>query len=146
MGYTNYWKVDVTAKEGRYKKALQDIRKVIKEHRDILANGLGDKGTSPKTRGEVAFNGIEDQSHETFFLPSSVKKFDFDFNDGQSFDFCKTAFKEYDKVVVACLCILKFHLGSSIDISSDGDAEDLAEGVEIASKVLGVTLLNPFNK
>lgn len=144
MGYTNYWRIKCGVKESTYKNALKDIRKIIKENSSILANGMGDSGSYPKIKGEISFNGIEDQSHETFHLPNTINKFDFRFGETCSFDFCKTAQKNYDKIVVACLCVLKYHLGHLIEISSDGDKDDLSDGIEIASKTLGVILLNQF--
>lgn len=146
MGYSHYWRLKSDARQSSYKEALADIRKIIKDNISILANGMGDKDSLPKTQKEISFNGIEDESHETFFLPTSLLKFDYGRDDGWSFDFCKTAQKEYDKIVVACLCILKFHLKDKIQIESDGDQEDLREGIELASKYLNAILLNPFNK
>ena len=144
MGYTHYWEIQSVANESKYKRALSDIRKLVRENIDILANDMGDKGSKPILRGCVSFNGIEKQSHETFYLPNSVQKFDFERLHYKSFDFCKTNQKTYDFIVVACLCILKHYLSRTIEIRSDGDKDELKEGINLASSFLGVTLLNQF--
>lgn len=144
MGYTHYWELKSTASNTKYRKALSDIRKLVKENVSILANGMGDINSKPQLKGLISFNGIEEEGHETFYLPNSVDKFDFERHDGKSFDFCKTNQKRYDPVVVACLCVLKYHLGQSITIRSDGDLKDLQEGIDLASKILGVILMNQF--
>lgn len=127
MGYTHYWnKKEVD--ENEYTAAIKDIAKIVNSKKNILADGTGDKGTKPTTTGEISFNGIDDKSYETFFLPKTAAEM-------KSFDFCKTARKPYDIVVTACLCRLGEVKG--ISVSSDGNASDWTAGVELASKVLG---------
>lgn len=127
MGYTHYWnKKEVD--ENEYTAAIKDIAKIVNSKKNILADGTGDKGTKPTTTGEISFNGIDDKSHETFFLPKTAAEM-------KSFDFCKTARKPYDIVVTACLCRLGEVKG--ISVSSDGSASDWTAGVALASKVLG---------
>jgi hypothetical protein len=48
--------------------------------------------------------------------------------------FCKTAYKPYDKVVVACLCYLAD--AGVLTASSDGGPEDWTDGLELARSAL----------
>ena len=122
-GYTQYYSF-MTVHKPSYKNALADIKKMVMASK-ILADGAGEEGTKPETKKGITFNGIGDDSYETFSLPATPKK-------GYS-DFCKTNRKPYDKYVSACMLILKAHLGDSIQASSDGDFEN------------GKTLFKKFN-
>jgi len=129
MGYTHYFYNNGKTDQKKYDLVLKDIRKIIKANSEILANGMGDIGTKPTTTTRIAFNGIDGDSHETFLLPNEVSKL-------RDFDFCKTAAKPYDKVVVACLAVL--HTADiGFSCSSDGSREECAEGVELAETILG---------
>lgn len=148
MGYTHYWKKVGAIDEKRYKLALSKIRKLIELHKDNIPAGntaggyysdclnerLGDcGGDNPVSKADyiddICINGLGDMSHETFFLP--VNGFDL-----EEFQFCKTARKPYDVIVVACLVILKHYLGNSFKFSSDGDDLELEEGFNLARTVL----------
>ena len=100
-----------------------------------LSDGTGDRGTKPVTTGGITFNGFVDDAHETFSLPAKA-------NQMSDFEFCKTAQKPYDVVVVASLARLSEVAG--ITVSSDGSAEDWEHGVKLASKVLGRPVANPL--
>ena len=140
MGYTHYWKPKTkTCSENLYLTALEDIRKIVKSKITILANGFGESNTEPELEKGVRFNGIEDDSHETFSLPENFKKFD-------DFNFCKTARKDYDVVVVACLTVLHNYLGDKIKISSDGDREELEDGKNLAASILNKNFLNIYDE
>ncbi len=133
MGYTHYWEKRGDVNEESYAAALKDIAKIVISEKAILANGSGDKGSKPKVSGGITFNGIGDESHETFALPPKAKML--------ASDFCKTNQKPYDVVVVAALSRLAEVEG--IKIGSDGDAEEWKAGVALASKVLGRKVANP---
>ena len=137
MGYTQYWNTIKRTNESGYKKALIEIRKVLELKKDILAgsDGTGD----PDFKTDIYINGKHDDSHETFFLPDTLKQI-------KKSDFCKTNRKPYDVVVVACLAILKKHLGKDLLLCTDGTAKDWEEGCNLASKVLQKNIRNPFEK
>lgn len=80
---------------------------------------------------EIRFNGVWDLGHETFYL--STKRSDF--------EFCKTARKPYDTVVVAILCLLHHH--TEIEVSSDGEPSDWERGLEFARLVEPTCQLPP---
>ncbi len=101
-----------------------------------------------------------DCSHETFSLPLSIEKQDWQkpigkishydvngnpvYNDpeevGLYFEFCKTAYKPYDLAVIICLIIAKRYLGDNIFISSDGTIDQWRDGMMICQKILGYGL------
>ncbi len=141
MGYTHYWsfkapKRGTTAKVAKaYAKAILQCQTVIRAY--SVANG-GIAGfaahTKPGTYGGLDINGSREDGHENFLLREHFKQ-----NDLQNF--CKTAAKPYDILVVACLCILKHNLGDNIDVASDGDSTDWLAGLELARRVLKLKAL-----
>lgn len=137
MGYTHYFRIEKPLAKKEFKLLVADARKLIKagaKRGILLADGHGLIGTSPSiTVDAIIFNGMdysekggEDGSHETLYLPQKA----------EGFNFCKTARKEYDLVVVAVLIALKKHFPST-EISSDGDSDDWKEGVRFCQEVLG---------
>jgi len=120
MGYTHYW--DTAAK-----KPTDENVKIMREALAAMMK------LSPNTieinwdkSGSIGFNGIGDNAHETMVI---------DFTGDGAWNFCKTARKPYDKIVVACLILMK-----ELDIiekwSSDGDEDDFVEGKEFLKKVI----------
>ena len=117
MGYSHYWKIeeDMTVQEFKH---LQSIAAKIAEASDAPV------GLSINTHPlypSITVEGMASDAHETFYLtPKAVK-----------FEFCKTARKPYDEVVVGildyadALGLLKF--------TSDGNPDDLAAGERLAS-------------
>lgn len=116
MGYTHYWNHDGFSDEA-WEKFLSDAKEIFARNKDILANMFGEKGTRPEiTNTRIAFNGIEDQSHETCQI---TKK-------GIKFDFCKTALKDYDPVVVEILKAARKH-NPTMCLRSDGGENIFSE-------------------
>lgn len=146
MGYTHYWSLRKPFKgktqivERAYQKALKDCQRAIKAYYSI--NG-GLSGYSAHTAvgqyGGLYVNGKGDEMHEPFSLREH-------YSQNENFNFCKTAQKPYDTVVVACLTILKHYLKDQIVVSSDGDKDDWKRGVNLASLVLKKRLVNPLRK
>jgi len=147
MGYTHYFtfkaasRSQATAIENKYQRAIEDCQRVIKRY---YAENGGLSGYSAHTKigqyGGINVNGKGDDGHETFVLREH-------FNENlanEGFNFCKTAQKPYDLVVVACLAILKHRLGDCVRVSSDGSAKDWTDGVNYARKVTGLAVKNPI--
>lgn len=135
MGYTHYWGFKKPAKntaektEVLYKKTILECQKVIKYY--YKENG-GISGYSAHTKlgqyGGINFNGKGELGHETFTLREHYNQ--------NEWDFCKTAQKPYDIVVVACLAILSYRMGHLIDVESEGYGSDHIDGIKLAEKVL----------
>jgi len=117
MGYTRYYRVEGKIDSEKFKDYSKDCKIICKEITDRLKSGIagwdGD-GDPEFTDEEIAFNGIGDNSHETFRLGTESK----------GFNFTKTARKPYDKHVLACLIVAKEYFGDNIKVSSDGDNND----------------------
>jgi hypothetical protein len=151
MGYTHYWtQPDLTADQmldiGRQVKTI--IKKAATmtapyadysawpkvEDRTLQITICGGDGTGKPqiTLDDITLNGQgPDMDHETFFISRGGHR-----------EFCKTARKPYDVVVVACLTFLAADYG--FEVSSDGDVEDWEAGVELAEKALGRPFANPL--
>lgn len=153
MGYTHYWTQTRNFTPAEWIVVVDDIRAILTYAQHdcgiALANGNGDGGTSPEFGESISFNGVGDDSHETMLINRRVPKAKYDGDRNPSWDFCKTAQKPYDAVVVACLCYLTTvtrredpasHepiIGTEVfTASSDGDASDFLVGLDLARKAL----------
>lgn len=132
MGYTHYWSRNRKLSAEEMGDICSVVRKIIAEADCDIVNGHGEEDTKPKlTKEMISFNGREENGHETFLIHPDPGS-----------DFCKTAYKPYDKVVVACLTLMAAKYDWSV--SSDGDAPDWEEGVELLEKVTGQQFANPL--
>jgi hypothetical protein len=149
MGYTHYWTFKPIPKgkakqvEAKYQRAIKECSTVVRSY--SKANGGLSGFTAhckPGLYGGLQVNGSKDEGHEEFSLREHYNQNFEKCNprmlecSENSFHFCKTARKPYDKVVVACLLILKRHLGDLIEVSSDGDCCDWWSGQIIADLTL----------
>lgn len=128
VGYTNYWVV----KEGNSEfdqDTLNSVNKIIAEAKNQgIALDAEDEGSVPVVSDEIIwFNGVGDESHETFVI---------DLN-RTGWNFCKTQGKPYNAVVVALMILLE-ERGYLTDIGSDGGKKDdeWAAGVALHEKAL----------
>ena len=113
MGYTHYIRNKPSFSESQWVDFCGDARKLFAKHEGILAGAHGVLGTSPTITSEaIRFNGIGEDSHET----GCVRKGYADF------EYCKTARKPYDKVVVAFYKLIRKYLPTT-ELSSDGGDE-----------------------
>jgi hypothetical protein len=152
MGYTHYFKfkipkgIKIATLEAAYKKAVLDCAKVVVAYnaecvysKERLSGYTAH--TKPGSYGGIKINGKQDLADEDFVLREH-------FTENMSEDFwgfCKTARKPYDKAVVACLAILKYHLKDGIKVLSDGRGEDWSGGVQLARRVLNKAITNPID-
>jgi len=132
MGYTHYWngnKSRIDLEE--WPKAIADCEKIIAARKDRLRLDVDDDKEC------IVFNGNDaaEEAHETFFIPRSGKAMQ-----GSPFDFCKTARKPYDVVVVACLARLA---EAGLWVSSDGSEDEWQTGLVLARNVLARDLRYP---
>lgn len=139
MGYTHYWsfkkpkKGEARLAEKKYAAAIKDCTKLIRAYYIINGELSGYSAHSePGKYDGIFFNGKGSDAHEDFSLRATFKEtLNSDYR-----NFCKTAAKPYDVVVVACLLILKHHLGDLIEVSSDGYLDDWYEGRNIVRRYL----------
>lgn len=133
MGYTHNWTPKVAEPKvwQKFVLACKELHKALPEQTetaggyckddDLVICGGDGTGKPTFTMKEVLFNGNEerDLDHETFYLTPSKDEW----------NFCKTARKPYDLLVVACLIAAHDILG--YEVSSDGELEDWAEGIQL---------------
>ena len=154
MGYTHYWTFkqpkSIKGKhqeiESQYQLAVRQCQRIVKSYNKAV------KSIDPKHHGRLSgysahtkvndylgldFNGTSDMSHENFCLRDH-------WSHNENFNFCKTAQKPYDTVVVACLITLKHYLGDLIEVSSDGDSTDWNDGLRLAQQSLKIKVLTMY--
>lgn len=90
-----------------------DVKKLLKNSNVPLGDANGEIGTKPVFNSRhIMFNGIGDDSHETAVV----------YKGASEFEFCKTARKPYDSVVVEFYKLIRKHAPSTI-LNSDGGDE-----------------------
>jgi len=133
MGYTHYWHQSrpiSSAEWGALADATRTILKRAKSHGIALAREYDEPDSPPEITADlIRFNGIDDNGHETFYFE----------RDAGSFAFCKTAHKDYDTAVIAVLIAARQACGA-LTWSSDGDAAEHADGLQLYNEALKQTL------
>jgi hypothetical protein len=141
VGYTHYFsKVNSTTDEAlRFEMFARGARTIIEYA--IKYDGIALAGWDGEVEGAweitdevVRFNGLGENSHETFSWSA----------DASGFNFCKTAYKPYDAVVTACLIHLKDIYGEAVSIGSDGDWSEWSDGARLYRNATGLTAENPM--
>ena len=94
MGYTNYWHQYNDFTDEEWKSILQEYDYIKEVCKDIIVD------ETTKTN-EIVFNGVGENSHETFVLNKDARPYNDQKYEGDdiSFNFCKTAMKPYDIAV-----------------------------------------------
>ena len=131
MGYTHYFTRQRPDREDsrRFEMFARGARTIIDYATTYDNIKIGDLEISDEI---VTFNGVGEESHETFYWAL----------DASGFNFCKTARKPYDAVVTACLIHLKDVYGDLVDIGSDGSWGDWALGARLYRNATGLTAEN----
>ena len=132
MGYTHYWKNKGFSDEqwNQIGSAALRIFTEAKAQGIDIARESDRPSDSPEiTTEEIIFNGIGDDGHETFYL----SKF------ASDFEFCKTAYKHYDAVVVAIL-IYAANCSEGFSWSSDGIPEEHNTGLALVNKATSLDI------
>jgi len=148
MGYTHYWEFNSDyLKDGtvadKYLQAIKLCNRVIKYAKAKVVNlaGYNAHMKGNKYPG-IKLNGVKDEGHEWFIMRETFEE-----AAKGDINFCKTARKEYDAIVVACLAILKYKLKDAIKVSSDGDESDWEYGTNLARQVCRIkNLTNPMKE
>jgi len=127
MGYTHYFTKAGTSKGDSlcFEMFARGARTIIDYAKKYDHIKIGELEISDEV---VRFNGVGEDSHETFYWSIN--------SDG--FDFCKTARKPYDAVVTACLIHLKDVYGDLVDIGSDGSWSEWTLGARLYQNATGL--------
>lgn len=138
MGYTHYWTQKRSFTDDEWVEMTSDIQDILSYVENAmgipLANARGDGGTRPEfSATRIAFNGLIDDSHETFSIERKRSRLYPDATLGA--DFCETARKPYDTAVTACLCYLSSVTGTHV-VTSDGEGGDFVVGLDAARKAV----------
>ena len=113
MGYTNYLRNKRAFDDVEWKALTADVKNLLKNCGVPIGNAAGRVGSKPVFNSDIImFNGIEDDGHETACVTKAAC----------SFDFCKTAHKPYDKVVVEFYKLIRKY-DPNVELSSDGGDE-----------------------
>ena len=130
MGYTHYFKQSKPVSEEAWDKIKTDTKKIIKHQikAGIPLESNNSKNKSMVSSSEINFNGVDDDSHETFYITNEKM---------EQFNFCKTARKPYDLAVTAALLIIDHHAPEHFDIGSDGGIEGLFEAAKLNYELFG---------
>lgn len=110
MGYTTYWRNLKFSKAG-WNNLCDDV-KIVLSHLPEKVKVKWESDSEKEaavTSKHIRFNGIGEEGHETFFLESTPR----------DFEFCKTNRKPYDLAVSAVLILASFYAESG-EITSDG--------------------------
>lgn len=116
MGHSHYWEMSKRPNIVDWEAFQTDLRDAI-DRLGIALTGLDDDpdGEPEFTPEHVAFNGVEEQSAEDFFLQ----------RDPTGFDCCKTYQRNYDMVVMVALIIADHHFGMyEFHATSDGSPKE----------------------
>jgi len=129
MGYTHYWKqkIDTPFTDEEWKKIVDATKEILTKaaHAGIVINGGDGTGEAAISDNAISLNGCGPDSHETFYLTRVPEQPEWREKEKETFSFCKTARKPYDRVVVSILAKAKEIAPDKIRISSDGGAEAL---------------------
>jgi len=130
MGYTHYFP-HTAIDQKVWDKIVDDCKKLLAVNNIPLCR-YGDDDDKPiLDNNTICFNGYGDDGHETFSLNREGSN---------GFQFCKTARKFYDTLVCACLLVYVHHSPDTIELGSDGNADEWADGESIVREVLGYEL------
>ena len=139
MGYTHYWRADKTTDwAAAYPEIQLDATKIVKaaKARGIKLGDAWGEGKPLITEGMLSLNGVGDEGHESFVLPTSLR----------DFDFCKTARKPYDLVVTAILLRAAHHAPQGIEINSDGTWDEWKPARVLVEELFGGLARCPFDE
>lgn len=144
MGYTHYYLPLTKPTKGQWNEFLTVCKKLYKnlpekintaggcyENETLTISGWNGQGKPKFNKKEVRFNGSNELGHETFsiYFHTPVK----------NFNFCKTARKPYDLLVVACLIAAYQYLDyrfSSDGFNDDETCDDLQPAIDYYNTII----------
>jgi hypothetical protein len=121
MGYTHYWNGNITPTE--FNQLLPIAKAIIKES-DVPVQYGRDHTSPPRLSNDtIRLNGVGEDGHETFMIVADEQR-----------EFCKTAEKPYDEIVVAIL-IAASEIAKDFEWRSDGNASDHKRGKQLIASI-----------
>jgi hypothetical protein len=105
MGFTRYWTLRKEIPQEKFDTIVEYTKVLLdKAKEDGIKIGKWDgEGGEPELEKDIiSFNGVGDDSHESFVLPRKPKECEWD-RSRDGWDFCKTQHKPYDRVVYEVL-------------------------------------------
>ena len=142
MGYTHYFDQVRSFTDNEWSSLTYHAKDILFREKNIIDHDPKSDQKLTIDDEVIRFNGIGDESHETFYLPKEKPEEDQYLIDGKTvqelhpgpyFHFCKTAGKDYDKYVTAILIIADCISKDALKVESDGDADLWQDGLEIAN-------------
>lgn len=129
IGYTQYFPQTRSFTTDEWNLIKSFAKQLFSLNKEILANAHGEEGTKPTANTKfISFNGIGDESHETFEITKDHNK---------DYNFCKTNRKSYDDAVVAVLTYINYIAPNALTIDSDGSDEPImfTNGTELVHQI-----------
>jgi len=122
MGYTHYFSQTRSFTDDEWNNIIETVNTIIKycdnEHGIKVQVCYDDSAPAELTDEYILFNGVEDDGHESFHITKDTM---------EDFNFCKTARKPYDLVVVLSLLAIEKIAPNALEIRSDGGWEEDTE-------------------
>lgn len=128
MTYTHYYKfiLDNNLNKSSYNNALEDVIILINKYQKDYNLDIYNNIEYDDKIYKIIFNGPEGDKCEYFKLPEACNI---------EFDFCKTAKKSYDDIVVACLIIMSHVF--NFKVNSDGNKNNWLKGQKLVIDTFG---------
>lgn len=143
MGHTHYHRIPKELGKAKFNKLLKDCRQIagyLDYTQELKLSG--ETPDKPSFEPDYIFlNGIEGEDHESFEV-NRVHNSETDMawisetEDGMYYYFCKTANKPYNLAVICILLAMKHHFPECV-ISTDGDAKEWQEAIDICQELFG---------
>ncbi|WP_321416782.1 hypothetical protein [uncultured Methanomethylovorans sp.] len=129
MGFSHYWTIIGELDRRKFKVYSEQVKQIV-ESTNVVLSGEDPFEMEPLvTEKIITINGFAYNSCEPFTIkPNHAGMFS-----------CKTRKKHYDKVVVACLFLLREMFPEQIILGTDGNHNDLTAGLDLAATVGSIT-------
>jgi hypothetical protein len=145
MGFTHYYYHKNKLDKVTFGKFAKDVAKIIEASKVKVQYECDDDSAPITNMSQVRFNGVGEAGHETFVINRVASKEALEFQrdydtkpDKMLFNFCKTARKPYDELVVASLILFKLYFRGDVKLGSDGDVEDWVKGLNLVNTRLNL--------
>jgi|TARA_R110000851_G_scaffold73614_2_gene162366 hypothetical protein len=122
-------------KDSLFTQICEDISSLI-ANSPVPVAGFQGEGSFIITEDKVVFNGKGEEACEEFSFTKNAN--------GSAMNSTKTMALPYDVLVQSSLLVLKFYLGDSIEITTDGEFEDWKKAIGFTRFVLDIDIPTLF--